>query len=50
MFAGVVELAIAAGVQLGVALGADFARVDTASGRVFNLRAALPAVEKHSDK
>jgi hypothetical protein len=50
MFAGVVELAIPAGVQVGVTLRADVARSDTTSGRILNLLAASPAVEKHSDK
>jgi hypothetical protein len=50
MLARVVELAIAAGVQVGVALGADVVPADTSSGGVLGLRAAFPAVEKHSDK
>jgi hypothetical protein len=50
MFAGVVELAIAADMQVGAALGADVERAHTASGWIRYLLAALPAVEKHSDK
>jgi hypothetical protein len=50
MFAGVVELAIAAGMQVGVALGADVERAHSASGWIRNLLAAFPTVEKHSYK
>lgn len=48
--AGVVEPAIAAGMQVRVALGANVASSDTTSGRIFNLLAAPPAVEEHNDK
>jgi hypothetical protein len=48
VFTGIVELAIPAGVQVGAALRADVARSDTASGRIFNLLAALPAIEVHT--
>ena len=50
MFGWVVELAIAAGMQVGAALGTDVERAHTASGRIRNLLAALPAVEIHSDQ
>jgi len=47
VFAGVVELAVEAGMQVGAAPGARVARADAASGRILNLLAALPAVEEH---
>jgi len=47
MFAGVVELAIAAGMQVRAAPGARVAPVDAASSGILNLLAALPAVEEH---
>jgi hypothetical protein len=50
MFARVVELAIPAGVQVGVALRAGVERAYTASGWIGNLLAALPAVERHSER
>jgi len=49
MFAGVVELAIAATMQVGVALGAGVGAKHAAPGGVFNLHAAFPAVEKHNE-
>ena len=50
MFAGVVELAIAAGMQVGAAPGAGVARADAASGGILNLLAAIPAIEERADK
>jgi len=50
MFDGVVELAIAAGMQVGAAPGAGVARANAASGGILNLLAALPTVEEHADK
>ena len=50
MLARIVELAVAAGMQIGVTLGAGIAGADSASGGILDLLAALPAVEKHSDE
>lgn len=47
MFAGVVELAIATGMEVGVALGARVAVTDATAAGVLNLRTAFPAVELH---
>jgi hypothetical protein len=47
MFAGVVELAIATGMEVGVALGARVAVAHTTAAGVLNLRTAFPAVELH---
>ena len=49
MFAGVVELAIAATMQVGVALGAGVGAKHAAPGGVLNFLAAFPAVEKHDE-
>ena len=48
VFAGIVELAIAAGVQVGVAPGAGVARGDAASGGILDSLSAFPAIEEHS--
>jgi hypothetical protein len=47
MLAGVVELAVAAGVQVGVALGTGVSIAHTAARGVLNRFAAFPATELH---
>ena len=47
MFCGIVELAVAAGVQVAAAVGAGVAALDAAARGVLNLSAAFPTRKSH---